>query len=89
MSCRPPDADSLGVDDNQTAWELVVSGGIEEAIEGGFDLFDGGWPHSEADDACVSPCGIHSGVGEIFVERKDDGVALLGPLENGCVGGAS
>jgi hypothetical protein len=54
--------------------------------DGPLGFFDGGRPDSEPDDPCVGTHGKGPLIGEVFVEGHNDGVSVLRPGKDFCIG---
>lgn len=82
----PTDPNCVTVDDDECPREFRIRHFCEESLERVLGFFDGGRPDSEPDDPCVGTHGKGPLIGEVFVEGHNDGVSVLRPGKDFCIG---
>ena len=82
----PTDPNRVTVDDDECPREFRIGHFCEESLERVLGFFDGGRPDSEPDDPCVGTHGKGPLIGEVFVEGHNDGVSVLRPGKDFCIG---
>ena len=82
----PTDPNRVTVDDDECPREFRIGHFCEESLERVLGFFDGGRPDSEPDDPCVGTQGKGPLIGEVFVEGHNDGVSVLRPGKDFCIG---
>jgi len=85
-SLCPTDPNRVTVDDDECPREFRIRHFCEESLERVLGFFDGGRPDSEPEDPCVGTHGKGPLIGEVFVEGHNDGVSVLRPGKDFCIG---